>query len=491
MNKRVIHGDMGRHRIHRNIYGHFAEHLGTCIYGGFWVGGDSPIPNVRGIRTAAVEALKAARIPVLRWPGGCFADEYHWMNGIGPVDQRPCHLNTHWGGVTENNHFGTHEFMDLCAQLGCEPYICGNVGSGAVQEIQQWVDYLTFNGESPMSRLRRSNGREEPWKVTYWGVGNENWGCGGNMRPEYYADVFRRYATFLHDYGENRLFKIACGASDADYTWTEVLMREAGRFMHGLSLHYYTVPGTWQNKGSATDFGEEEWFTTLRKALWMEELVGRHATVMDRHDPEKRVALIVDEWGTWYDPEPGTNPHFNFQQNTLRDALVAALTLNVFNNHCDRVRMANLAQTVNVLQAPILTEGGKLVLTPTYHVFEMYSVHQDAVQLPVTVQSDLYRIGEEEIPAVRCSASMDAGSRIHLSICHTNPAAEDEVAATLRGFRPRSVSGRILTAERMNACNSFEEPDAVRPESFDEASLRGDALHVKLPPMSVVVLEIT
>jgi alpha-N-arabinofuranosidase len=305
--KLIVAADMGEERISKHIYGHFSEHLGHCIYGGFWVGKGSSIPNTRGIRDDVVAALRAAKIPVLRWPGGCFADEYHWQDGIGPDEGRPTMINTHWGGVTETNEFGTHEFMDLCEQLGCEPYICGNVGSGSVREMQQWVEYLTLEGKSPMADLRRANGHADPWAIRFWGVGNENWGCGGNMRPEYYADLYRRYATYCRNFGRSRLYKIASGSHDADYNWTDVLMREASSLFDGLSLHYYTVPGAWSAKGSATQFGEGEWFTTLKKALFMDELVARHSTIMDRYDPEKRVGLIVDEWGTWYDVEPGTN----------------------------------------------------------------------------------------------------------------------------------------------------------------------------------------
>ncbi|MFS8572711.1 MAG: alpha-N-arabinofuranosidase, partial [Clostridia bacterium] len=390
MNRVIIGADLGSVTIEKYIYGHFSEHLGRCIYEGYWVGEDSDIPNIRGIRKDVVEALKKLNPPVLRWPGGCFADEYHWMDGIGPREKRPTMVNTHWGGVTENNHFGTHEFMDLCELLGADPYICGNVGSGTVQEMAQWVEYITFDGKSPMADLRRQNGREEPWRLPFFGIGNENWGCGGNMRPEYYADLYRRYQTYVRHFGKNRIYKIACGPNGDDYRWTEVLMREAGAYMDGLSLHYYTVPGTWAKKGSATEFDEDEWFITLKKALRIEELIKRHSAIMDRYDPLKRVGLIVDEWGTWYDVEPGTNPAFLYQQNTVRDALVAGLHLNIFNNHAERVKMANIAQTVNVLQAMILTDGPKMIVTPTYHVFEMYKPHQGATLLPPWVEAERY-----------------------------------------------------------------------------------------------------
>jgi len=476
--------------ISPNIYGHFAEHLGRCIYDGLWVGPDSPIPNIRGIRSDIVEALKDIRIPVLRWPGGCFADEYHWKDGIGPRESRPAMLNTHWGGVTESNHFGTHEFLDLCDQLGCEPYICGNVGSGTVREMQEWVEYLTFAGHSPMADLRRSNGREHPWAIKYWGVGNENWGCGGNMRPEYYADEYRRYQTYLRNLSDNRLFKIACGANGDDFRWTEVLMDIAGRYMHGLSLHYYTAPGEWRTKGSATDFGPESWFEVLRKTLRMEEIVSGHSAIMDRYDPEKRVALIVDEWGTWYAVEPGTNPGFLYQQNTLRDALAAGINLNIFHSHSDRVRMANIAQTVNVLQAMVLTDGERMLLTPTYHVFHMYQVHQGATNLPVEALSPDYAMGGESIQALHASASRDSVGKIHISLCNLDHERALDLQIDLCGAPATSVSGKILTAETLQAHNTFEEPARVQPAPLSGAQLKGQGIEMRLPAHCVVVLEI-
>ncbi|HKC72762.1 MAG TPA: alpha-N-arabinofuranosidase [Chloroflexota bacterium] len=485
----VVNADQGAQRIDKNVYGHFAEHLGRCIYEGIWVGEHSRIPNTRGIRNDVVEALRRIKVPVLRWPGGCFADEYHWRDGVGPRAERPSMINTHWGGVTENNQFGTHEFLDLCAMIGAEPYICGNVGSGTVQEMQQWVEYVTFDGASPMADLRRQNGRDEPWELPYFGVGNENWGCGGNMRPDYYADLYRRYQTYVRNLGGNRVSRIACGPNRDDYHWTEVLMREAGRYMDGLSLHYYTVPGpSRQARGSATDFGEEEWFTTLRKCLHMDELIRRHATIMDRYDPEKRVALLVDEWGTWYDVEPGTNPAFLYQQNTLRDALVAGLTLNIVNNHCDRVRMANIAQLVNVLQALILTDGAAMVTTPTYHVFDLYKAHQNAVLLPCVLESDRYDVDGQHIPQISVSASRDSSECIHLTLCNVDPHREADVRCELRGVAPREVMGSVLTAKDMRAHNTFQDPGRVAPVPFDAVSFNRERLAVTLPPMSVVAL---
>lgn len=472
------------------IYGHFAEHLGRCIYGGIWVGPDSPIPNTKGIRNDVLEALRRIRVPVLRWPGGCFADEYHWKDGVGGREERKYMLNNNWGGVVEDNSFGTHEFLRLCELLGCEPYIVGNVGSGTVQETQEWLEYMTSSGDSPMSNWRRRNGREEPWHVKFFGVGNENWGCGGNMRPEYYADVYRRYQTFARNYGDNRLFKIACGASDFNYEWTEVLMRRAARYMNGLSLHYYTVPGTWENKGSATDFTEDEWFVTMKKALVMEELVTKHSVIMDLYDPEKRIGMIVDEWGTWYDVESGTNPHFLHQQNTLRDALVAGVTLNIFNNHCDRVYMANLAQTVNVLQALVLTAEERIVLTPTYHVFGMYQVHQGATLLHTDITSGAeYVIAGDALPQISASASQDSEGRINVTLCNIDSRNTADIAIALHGVGNASqVSSSVLTATYMTAHNTFNEPDAVKPVPLPGISAANGQLSLRLAPMSVALV---
>jgi len=492
MMKVVVNADIKKGKINRNIYGHFSEHLGRCIYEGIWVGEDSEIPNIKGYRTDVVEALKKLKVPVLRWPGGCFADEYHWMDGIGPREKRPYMINTHWGGVVENNHFGTHEFMEFCEMIGAEPYISGNLGSGTVQEMQQWVEYITFDGKSPMADLRRANGREEPWKLKYFGIGNENWGCGGNMRAEYYADLYRRYATYVRNFGDNVIYKIACGPSAGDYTWMEVVMREAGHLMNGISLHYYTLPtNSWTgSKGSATEFGEEEWFKTLKHTLVMEELVTKHSTIMDKYDPEKKIGLIVDEWGAWYDVEPGTNPGFLYQQNTLRDALIAGINLNIFNNHCDRVQMANIAQLVNVLQAVILTEGDKMLLTPTYHVFDMYKVHQDAELLSLDFENIDYTYGDEKIPQVSISSSQDKDGKIHISICNLNPSQGVDVDFEIRGTTVKKIVGQVLTAQEMNAMNTFEESDRVKIEVFKDAKLENNHAVCKIPSKSVVVLEI-
>lgn len=489
MIKLQVNADIKKGSINKNIYGHFSEHLGRCIYEGIWVGENSPIPNTDGIRNDVIEALRKLNIPLLRWPGGCFADEYHWKDGIGPKENRPKMVNTHWGGVVEDNSFGTHEFMRLCELIGAEPYISGNLGSGTIHEMQQWVEYISFDGVSPMSELRKQNGHAVPWKLKYFGIGNENWGCGGNMRPEYYADEYKRYATYVRNFGGNKIFKIACGAGDFGTHWTEVLMREAGKNMDGLSLHYYTIPtGSWTDKGSSTEFDETGWFKTLKNTLKMEELITKHATVMDMYDPEKRVAMIVDEWGTWYNVEPGTNPGFLFQQNTLRDALVAGINLNLFNTHCDRVQMANIAQIVNVLQAIILTEGEKILLTPTYHVFDMYKVHMDAQLLQTEFEAPIYKNGEESISALSVSSSEDSNGRIHVTLCNLKPDSGIDIDFEVRGAVCAKATGTVLTGSVMNAHNTFDAPENVKPVMLKDMAIQNGRFELKLPPMSVMAI---
>ncbi|MFC1551165.1 alpha-N-arabinofuranosidase [Candidatus Latescibacterota bacterium] len=501
-NKIVVNVDLGKHQISKHIYGHFAEHLGRCIYDGFWVGEDSDIPNTGGVRTDVVNALREIRIPNLRWPGGCFADEYHWMDGIGPKAERPSMINTNWGGVTEDNSFGTHEFLDMCELLECEPYICGNVGSGTVKELSQWVEYVNSNNMSPMTELRKKNGREEPWNVKYWAIGNESWGCGGRMRPEFYRDQYRRYVTYCRNYGQNRIYRVAGGATAnfgedyfANYPWTEILMNDEQnrRSMDGLSLHYYMLARDIEDEisESATEFGEHEWFAVLEEALRMDEIITRHSDIMDFYDPEKRIALIVDEWGTWYDVEPGTNRRFLYQQNTLRDALVASSTFDIFHNHCERVRMANIAQTINVLQAMILTKEEQMVLTPSYYVFKMYKVHQDATMLPVDVECGEYTYGDRSIPAVSASASRDEEGKTHLSITNFDPYSATEISCSLRGIDSiRSISGTIINAETMQAYNDFGKSEEVALEEFTGFRHDGDEIVVSIPSKAVVTLEI-
>ena len=485
----TIRADQPGATINRNIYGQFAEHLGAGIYEGIWVGEDSTIPNTRGYRNDVVAALKKLQVPVVRWPGGCFADEYHWREGIGPREQRPIKVNTHWGGVEEPNSFGTHEFLDFAELIGADAYVSGNAGSGTAQEMADWVEYITADNNSSLAQLRRKNGREKPWKLPFFGVGNETWGCGGNMRAEYWADLYRHMQTFVKAPRDNRPVKIASGANEADYHWTEVMMAQASKLMDAYSIHFYTRPRheKWMDKGPGIGFPETEWISTLDHALYMNELVTKHSAIMDKHDPEKRIGLFVDEWGTWYDPTAGREPGFLWQQNTLRDAHVAALTLNVFHRHADRVKMANIAQMVNVLQAMILTDKEKMVLTPTYHVFEMYIPFQDATFLPAEFKSPEYRSGTLAVPAVDVSAARGKDGKVHIALVNTDPNRGASITTKVAGAKGRNVTGRVLTAATIDAHNTFDKPNVVQPAAF-KAQRKGEEVTANLPPKSVVVL---
>lgn len=482
-------------KIDRHIYGHFSEHLGRCIYGGYWVGEDSNIPNVRGIRTDIVEAMKAIRVPNIRWPGGCFADDYHWMDGIGPKQQRVPQVNVHWGGVLENNHFGTHEFMDLCGQVGCEPYICGNVGSGTVREMRDWVEYLTDDGQSPMAQLRRKNGREKAWGLRFFGIGNENWGCGGFMTAEQYAGEFRRYAAYVKNYAvmgkidwwkAPPVMRIAGGENAERVEWTETLMKSVPHMlMGGLSVHCYVKPGDEMN---GTQFSEKSWYVTAANTLAKEELFKRNISVMDYYDPDKKVMMAVDEWGIWVDNEPGTVPGFLYQQNTMRSALCAALMLHIFHKHADRIRLANLAQTINVLQAIMLTEGAKMVKTPTYHVFDLYQGHQDADFVPVT-WSDAPETVAEGLPCVDVSASVGADGKVTVTLVNISTDACADVRLDFAGKLPVRAAGRVLEG-KATAHNTFDNPDAVTVHTLPGVTVANGEVLATLPPCGIASVEV-
>ena len=502
MYKLIVNTKKEKGHINPEIQGHFSEHLGRCIYEGVFVGENSDIPNVNGMRTDVVEALKEMKIPVLRWPGGCFADEYHWMDGIGDKKDRKKMINTNWGGVVEDNSFGTHEFMELCRQLGCKTYINGNLGSGTVREMSEWVEYMTFDGLSPMTELRKQNGQDKPWKVDYFCVGNESWGCGGNMLPDYYSDLYRHYQSFIKNYNsDNKIAKLAVGPSDKDYNWTETLLERCHRtsgswndnhgFMDGITLHYYTLPYDWSHKGAATGFNEKEWYMTLSKTLFMEELITKHSAIMDRYDADKKIGLMVDEWGTWYDVEEGTNPGFLYQQNTIRDALVAGINLNIFNKHCDRVKMANIAQLVNVLQAVILTEGDAMLKTPTYYVFKMYSAHQDNTLLESSV--DFKNIGLEEeymVPNLTESASKDSDGKIHITLTNLSCDEAYDIETNLLDCEVSEAKAQIVTG-KMDDCNTFDNPDKVKEADFDSLVIEGNKIRFTVPAASVMHLQVT
>ena len=477
--------------IERDVYGQFAEHLGRSIYEGVWVGDQSAIPNTRGYRNDVLSALRRIEVPVIRWPGGCFADEYHWRDGIGPRAKRPVRINTHWGWVPENNQFGTHEFMEFTELVGAEAYVAGNMGSGTPQEMGEWVEYLTSDLPTTTANERRANGRSKPWKVKYFGIGNESWGCGGNMRPEYSADLHKRFQTYVKAPPGSKILKVATGANVDDYKFTEVLMERLDPRYHvdAISLHYYTFPGSWENKGAATGFGEDQWASTLKNALRMDELIRKHTAIMDKFDPAKRVPLYVDEWGTWYDQEPGSTPGFLYQQNSLRDAHVAALTLNIFHRHTDRVKLAAIAQMVNVLQAMILTDGPRMVLTPTYHLFDMYVPFQGATPLGVTVDAPQYRHGDIALPSVDVSAARDASGKLILSLVNLDPNRPARVTASIAGMAARGAAGRLLTGAAIDTHNVFDQPNRIRPVPFS-GRRDGDRLLFELPAKSVVVVEV-
>lgn len=487
-----IHADKSLTRINRHIYGHFAEHIGHGIYEGIFVGEHSSIPNTNGLRNDIIKALKNLNIPTLRWPGGCFADTYHWMDGIGPKENRPGIVNQWWGNNTEDNSFGTHDFLNLCELLGAEPYIAANVGSGSVKELMDWVQYVNFEGSSPMSNLRQKNGRNNPWRVRFWGLGNEAWGCGGNMTASYYSNLFRQYSTFMTGWSNTaNLFRIASGANSADYQWTEILLREIpSNLIEGIALHHYAVKD-WHNRGPSTGFSQREYFDNLKAALKIDEVITQHAAIMDRYDPEKKIALVVDEWGAWYNPDPHTNPGFLKQQNTMRDAVIAGLTLNIFNRHASRLQMANLAQTVNVLQAVIMTEGGKMWLTPTYHVMDMYKVHQDAVLLETeTIACETLALDDKSFGTISVSASKDVSGKIHVTLVNMHPESAAAIVLEITDSPLHSIHATLLTSGRVDDHNTVDKPDYVSPVDFPELMINGGRVQFKIPPFSVCQLKI-
>lgn len=473
--------------LDRRLYGQFAEHLGRGIYEGLWVGLDSTIPHKNGLRRDVIAALRAISVPVVRWPGGCFADEYHWLKGVGPTDRREGMVNTHWGGVVDPNTFGTHEYFELLDQLDAEAYINGNVGSGTVAEMQDWVEYMTLDTGTPMAELRRRHGREQPWRVPFFGVGNESWGCGGHMLPLHYANLYRQFQTYVRNYGGNEITRVACGANADDYEWTEVLMARATQHMDALSLHYYTLPtGDWNVKGPAIEFDEGAWYETLRRTRMMDTLLTRHRQIMDRYDPAQRVGLFVDEWGTWYDVEEGTNPGFLYQQNTLRDALVAAINFNIFHRHGARVRMTNIAQMVNVLQAMILTEGPDMVLTPTYHAFALYTDHHDATYVPF---APVDGVAGAVAPHVDATVSTRDGAYT-ISLVNESLDRESDLAFRLPGRITDVLRAELLTAAAPQSHNSVARPDEVAPRPFEGVRVDGSTLSFTLPPRCVATVRV-
>jgi alpha-N-arabinofuranosidase len=472
--------------INPNIFGHFAEHLGECIYGGIWVGEDSPIPNTDGIRNDIVGLLRAMKAPVIRWPGGCFADDYHWENGIGPRDSRPRTINIHWGEVIETNHFGTHEFLRLCELVGAQPYLCGNVGSGSPREMRDWVEYCNFPGDSTRALARAANGHPEPYGVRYWGVGNENWGCGGNFDPEDYAVEYKRFSTFLRPFARQPFSLIACGPNGNNVDWSRRFFTKLGgyRHLHGFAAHYYC--GT---AGASTEYSDEQWYQLLDQAGRMEPLVKQQRALLDSVDPDRRIGLIVDEWGTWHPAQAGRNPAFLWQQNTIRDGLVAALTLDIFCRHADKVVMGNIAQTFNVLQAMALTEGDKMVVTPTGHVFTMYAAHQGAAAVHAHFHADAIAYGANgHVPGLAGSASVKDGQLVITAI-NANVSEPLESTLKLHGAEAASGSLTLLSGADIHAHNTFEQPDAVQPRET-ALEVGGGDVTITLPPACVALVRL-
>jgi len=473
-------------QIDRHIYGQFTEHLGRGIYEGIWVGENSKIPNIHGYRKDVVEALRNIHVPVIRWPGGCFADLYNWRDGIGPRAKRPVRINVHWGGVTDDNSFGTHEFMNFAELVGADPYVSVNVGSLTPYDASQWVEYMTSDENASLANERRKNGRAKPWQLKYLGIGNETWGCGGNMNGDYAAEVNARYSTFITAPAAMGMVKVASGATgnggDPE-AFTAAMMKGGGR-LQALSFHYYAMPKG-QPRGPATGFSEAQWANELTLTLKLEDYVSKVSTVMDKYDPDKKVGLFVDEWGSWYDQEPGSHPGFLYQQNSLRDAEVAALSLNILQRHSDRVRLAAIAQMVNVLQAMILTDKDKMLLTPTYHVFDMYQSFMDATPYPATVSGPEYVQGDNHLPMVDVSAARTKDGKLVLSIVNTNPNHAVQVVTNLTG----SAHGRIITAIAMDAHNTFDNPNMVHPLPFASSTQDGK-MSFDMPAKGVAVVTV-
>jgi alpha-L-arabinofuranosidase len=480
-------------KIDRHIFGQFAEHLGAGIYGGIWVGPDSNIPNTRGIRNDVVAALKALHVPVVRWPGGCFADEYHWRNGIGPANARRATLNPNWGGVIESNAFGTHEFMDFADQIGADAYVSINVGSGTVQEAADWMEYMTTDQPSALGKERAANGHPAPYKVPYLGIGNESWGCGGLMTPADYTGKLKIFGHFVHNFNTKMpTAQIAVGPNDGKTEYTQAVMstwkenRGWAFDLGGLSMHSYTIGG-WPPHWKGTGFGEDDYATVLQETLKMEPYIRSHSAIMDKYDPDKKVSLVVDEWGSWLAATPGSNPAFLVQENSMRDAIVAALNINIFARHADRVRMANIAQMINVLQAMILTDREKMLLTPTYHVFKMYVPFQDATLVPISFDAGRYQHGDLSLPRIDAIAAQSQDGTIAVAVVNVDPSNPAGVTLDVPGSSARRAVGQTLTAARSDAVNTFAAPNTVAPKPV-EARVKGGKLTLTLAPQSITVL---
>jgi alpha-N-arabinofuranosidase len=491
--------------ISPHVYGHFIEHLGGVIYDGIWVGRDSKIANVDGIRKRFVDDMKRLGAPNLRWPGGCFADGYHWRDGVGAAERRPRTYNF-WEArmpkgerATETNQFGIHEFMRLCRLVGAEPYVAANVGSSTPQEFHDWVLYCNApRGTVSLADERARNGAREPFAVRYWGVGNESWGCGGDMTGGEYATEYRRFVTQFPVYTEPYL--VAAGprghSADRDLAWTEGFFQglQGGRRarVDGFALHYYT--DFRQTAEDGAHFDANGWYAVLHKGALLEGILDDHWRVMGKYDPEHHTKFVVDEWGNWYRGGTELGPAYILSQTiTLRDALHAAMTFDIFNRHAEKIEMANVAQTINCLHSLFAAVGDKYARTPAYYTFEMYRPHMGARLVPMQIEVKELAVpvlsGTERLPGLSGSASIRDR---RLAVTLTNPSHADGVSAVVRiggGGRVSEGQGVVLTHEDMTATNTFDDPDNVTPTALP-VNVISDAAHVTVPPRAVVALEL-
>lgn len=505
----VVRADAPGAVIERDLFGQFAEHLGTGIYGGVWVGPDSSIPNVRGIRSDVVAALRELRVPFVRWPGGCYAEEYHWRNGVGPVSARRRTLNYSWGNVVEPNTFGTHEFMDFIDQIGAEAYVNVNVATGSAEEAADWFEYMTSSQPTDLALARQANGRAAPWKIKYLGIGNESWACGGAMTAQAYIDRMKTFAQFTRNLNPDQngpvrfirspdaMRRIAVGPRDGDdAAWTEALMeawskRDKNSWgLEAIQLHHYTSgpAGVWRDPGSG--FSEHDYAITLKNTVAVDKAITDQSAIMDRYDPDRQVALSIDEFGIWLAGAPGTNGMFLQQENSLRDGIVASIYLNTFARHADRVRIAAIAQMVNVLQAMLLTDGDRMVRTPTYWVYRMYRPFQNARVLPLEMDGGSWVSGDVSLKQVDGLAARAEDGSILVALTNFDPGKPFTVSARVTGERPGTVTGETLTGPAIDSVNSFASSDTVRPHPIT-ATVREGRLQVVLPPRSVTVLRLT
>jgi alpha-N-arabinofuranosidase len=478
----LIRSDVETGLVRPAFHGQFAEHLGSCVYGGLWVGKNSSIPNINGYRQQAVEYLRELGVPVLRWPGGCFADDYHWRDGIGPAEKRPKRVNIHWGGYVEDNSFGTHEFMGLCKLIGAEPYLAGNVGSGSPHELGDWIEYCNYPSGSTLSDERAANGSPQAFGVRLWGVGNESWGCGGLMTPEEYSNEFRRFSVYIREFGGVKPFRVACGPNRNDVRWSRGVMDGFRRAVpEGFSMHYYE-----NGKDQATNFTPQNMDEQLSEFSKLEQAIIQQRALLDSYPGGSNVGLIVDEWGVWDRiPEEDEAKYGRlWQQSTMRSALGAALGLNIFNRQADKLYMCNIAQVMNVLQSVLLTDGPKgrhCIRTSTYYAFDLFKPHRSKTAVKVETSGSSPR-------DLSVSASKGPGQLV-VTFVNPRPDRDIQAACSLQGTRAAGGSARILQDPDWNAANTFDNPNRLVPKTHP-ATVEGTSLKVDLPRLSVVTVEL-